>query len=436
VSIMLSNLKHCALVYVLLTTSVYAQEPSQLGKLKQLVSDKQYQAAYQLSNQMMDEYAGEANFDYLAGVSAFHAQHYQQAVFAFERVSMFVPANEQTRTFLAFSYFKVKNYPAAKSELNKLLSLNINEQQKQQARLYLQRIEEVEQQASGSQSFSITASYGHDTNVNSGTDLDNIIIPIIGEIEVFANSKETSDNFAGYEINYNGSHKFSQKDSVNYGAGIRGIMHNDIDRLDRIVPSLYAGYSHEAGARIYSVSGYVQAMTLDDHYYRLAQGITGNVSFKYDSWYWITGLGFANVDNRQSDRLDMSQYSITNRLVNTGTNRHSLALNLGLDDAKNDDGEHNGKKHLTLTYNYSYKLSDLHYLTFDLLYQKANYEAIHPTFLVEREDKSYSAGASYTYLLADNWQLGARLAYTDKDSNIDLYSYDKSEAVINLTYTY
>lgn len=435
-SIMFSNIKYCVLVYTLIIASVQAQSPSELDNLKQLIADKQYSQAHQLSNQMMEEHAGEANFDYLAGVAAFQTQHYQEAVFAFERVSMFAPANEQTRTYLAFSYFKVKNYPAAKAELNKLLSLNIPEQQKQQARTYLQRIEEVEQQASGSQSVSLGVSYGYDSNVNSGTNLDNITIPIIGEIEVFANSRETSDNFAGYDVNYSGIHKLSQKQSINYGASLRGITNNDVDRLDRIIPSLYAGYSRDTGEKIYSISGYVQAMTLDDHYYRLAQGVTGSISFKFDGWFWITGLGLANVDNRQSDRLDMYQYNISNRFITSGLNRHSLAINLGLDDAKNSNGEHNGKKYLSLNYSYLYQLADAHQLSFDLLYQTANYEAIHPTFLVEREDDTYSVGTRYTYTLTDNWQFGARFAYTDKDSNIDLYSYDKSEAVLNLTYIY
>jgi hypothetical protein len=54
--------------------------------LNELVAQNRYEEAYVMSRGMLDQYEGDAEFDFLYGLAALESNRISEAVFAFERI--------------------------------------------------------------------------------------------------------------------------------------------------------------------------------------------------------------------------------------------------------------------------------------------------------------------------------------------------------------
>lgn len=418
-----------------LSVSAFAND---LPSLSQLVQQKDYADAYALSQQLIEENIGDAPFDYLLGLSAYHTEHYQEAVFAFERVVMTAPDNLSAKTYLAFSYFQVNNFDAAMIELNKLLTLPIAAQERQQIDNYIKQIEQIKaaSQSKTNHSYRLEARYAHDSNVNSGSSLDKVFIPVLGEIELFEGSKEISDNYQFVRANYNYLHKLNQNDSLSLALDVSHQQHDEASFLDRTIPSVSAGYTSVKGDTNYQLSSYVQPMQLDGDFYRLAYGLIGAVSFPFnDSWLWQGSVARSEVDNKQSDTLDLRQLNISYKIIHAAKHPHIFELNYGEDTATLDEAKHLSKDNTTARYQYLYNIDDKHQVNFALSYIDSQYKAINPTTGIQRHDKLWSSELGYTYQFSPTWAVNVLARHSDKKSNTALYRYDRTEAILTLSYT-
>ena len=60
----------------------------------------------------------------------------------------------------------------------------------------------------------------------------------------------------------------------------------------------------------------------------------------------------------------------------------------------------------------------------------------HNVFLVAREDDGYSVSTSLVYAIQKNLDLQLRYTYTDHESNIFLYEYDRNVVSTGLVYKF
>lgn len=405
--------------------------------LKKQIAEQEYSQAYIQSQSMLDESIGEVDFDYLLGIAAFKTEHFQEAVFSFERVVTLSPTHNSARTYLAFSYFKVHNYDAAQNELTKLLLQPEESINRQQIIEYMDQIKQIKdnQQSKQNNQFLLSASYGYDSNINSGTDFERITLPVVGEIELFASSRKTSDQFRAFHFNYRYQHKLTQKSAIDVSLDLKTQSHNKARYLDRTLPTLNLSYRTELDSTPYHISTYFQPMELDNELYRVAYGVQfGGQWTIWNDWQWQLGGAIAEADNKQSDRLDLKQYQLNTRLIPSGEHLQFLDFSYAIDEANHQDGKHNGKDSLTAGYGYIFSLADKHSLTFNLSYQTSEYDSSHPTFLITRKDEQFKAGLNYRYQLDKSWILNLSSGYTNKHSNIELYKFDKTDAKLTLTY--
>lgn len=418
----------------LFCTSLYVQaitSPSeQLLSLHNLIENKQYSEAYALSKGLLEEYGGEPEFDFYAGRAAYHSNHHQEAVFAFERVMINRPKHLQARLLLAFSYFKVKNYGAAKVELNWFLrrAKQIKDEDLSRIRDYLTQIEEFEQKSIRYSSFEITTGVGYDSNVNSGTDTDQIFFPSLGDFIVITDGVEKEDTILDVSLTYKLREKLSQKSSYTLQANLSQLAHEENSELDRSVMNLTGNYTDSWGSMRYSVTGYIQPMLLDADYYRTAYGLMVDGSWKLsENWMWTLGLNTAIIDNVEQDTQDMHRIGASIRFTYASKHPQIIDIYYTDDDADEIEGEHNGKDYYGLSYSYIFPYSNNLNFSLRLSADNASYDKIHPTFLLVREDETLAAALIANYILDKDWRISSLLRYSNKNSNISIYEFDRAE---------
>ena len=329
---MLAANRLAKLVVLCGTICSYANADEQ-SSLSELIAQKDYSAAYLKAQETIEDDIGDPRFDYQLGLALYHTKRYQEAVFAFERVVLTEQNNLSAKTYLAFSYFQVKNFDAATIELNKLLSLPISTQQQLEIQNYIDQIAQIKsvKQSKNNHSYKLEARYAHDTNVNSGSSLDKVFIPVLGEIELFEDSKKISDNYQFVRANYQYLHRLNQNESFKVELDLSHQKHNEASFLDRTIPSMSLAYSSQVDDINYQLSSYLQPMELDGEFYRFAYGLIGVVSFSLnDNWQWQGTVARSELDNKQSDTLDLQQLSFSYRVIKTDKHPHVFELNYGL----------------------------------------------------------------------------------------------------------
>lgn len=93
-----------------------AQSKTSLTELTQLIEQSKFPLAYQLGLTMHEEWEGDEQFDFNFALAASQTGHYNQAIFAFERLLDAHPNNLRFRLEMARCYYFLNNHEAAKRE--------------------------------------------------------------------------------------------------------------------------------------------------------------------------------------------------------------------------------------------------------------------------------------------------------------------------------
>ena len=424
------------------TSSVSDNLPEDIKKLQSLIRQKQFKDAFVLSNTLLEEWGGEPGFDLLAGQAAYGANYFQEAVFAFERVLLIKPNVLLARLYLAFSYFQVKNLGAAQTELTRLLEEDLKPADAQKVRDYLQQITELKSKAVQSHAVSVKLAHSYDSNANSGTTLDNLtnipvespFYPIIGSLD--ESSLEQSDHSSDVGINYVYSRKLNQKRAVSFNAAYVNTQYNRQSQLDREILSMTGTLTDQYWGAIVNLSGYVQPMLLDSEFYRAAYGVSLDASWPLgESWQWLWGLSYASVNVNANDDQDIYQYSGRTRMTYFGNTIHMFELGYGDDEGKQDNpvSISNGKNFWLLSYTLVRPIGSEWLLIANTSYQDIEHDGINPSIGALRKEESLNLLLSLDYLLNADWKVSGGITFTDKQSSVDIYAYDRTTATLSVT---
>lgn len=137
----------------------WAANPT-ITKLQELIKQQNYAEAYQLASQHIDELEGDAEFDFLYGLSALQSGELQAALFSFERLSASYPQVQRYRLELARSYFYLGNLDEAKQQFNKVLASNPPDAVKNNIEKFLANIENQRQAIQSQWRASVTLAGG------------------------------------------------------------------------------------------------------------------------------------------------------------------------------------------------------------------------------------------------------------------------------------
>ena len=141
----------------------------ELTDARELLRRGQPAQAYGLLEPLERTRAGEVDFDYLLGVAAYDSGRHDRAIVAFERALIASPGFFSARFDLARAYFALGADDLAQQEFNRLLQANPTPEGVKAIRDHLAAIEQRRKGPQRRYKAYVEAGGGHDSNVSSTT---------------------------------------------------------------------------------------------------------------------------------------------------------------------------------------------------------------------------------------------------------------------------
>jgi hypothetical protein len=424
---------------VLLLQSV-AFADAVLDRARQLVQEKNPQAAYNLLAPLESRRAGEVEFDYLLGISALDSGHREHAVFALERVLAVNPNFAQARAEIARAYFEMGEKENAKNEFESVRRTNPPEAVRQTIDRYLSAL-----QAAGAKELTGFAEIGvgHDSNVNSATASSQIAIPALGgaQVDLAAGGVKESDNFLSLAGGVNYVHGFAPQWAVVAGAAASGKFNKQNNDFSTVTIDGNLGLRWSRNAETVSFGYQGQDFRVDNDNFRKSNGAVAQ-------WQHSTGedgqvsvflqeanLSYPTQEVRDARRTIVGvafghAFNSPRKPVLFGT------LYGGQEKQKADDHPELGHKPVGVRLGGQLSLNDRTVLFGLLSYEQRTYGGDDPLFLVTRRDKQADLSVGANYSLRPDWLLVPKLSYTNNESNIDLDKYNRTLVSVALRKTF
>jgi hypothetical protein len=426
---------------VLLFINIAQANTQSIKQLEVLLVAKEYEKAFVLADQLYYDLAGEVEFDFLAGLAAYGAGKYHEAVFAFERVVILQPLSFR-RYYLALSYQKINNLGAALNELDTLL-----DSQKRGAVFTDEQISQISLKHADISNLKrnfyqyITLAIGSDNNINSGSSLDNIELFDGTLIPLFDSSKAISDStlLARYHGDY--VHNINQNQSLKFDFTIQQTRYQSNSDQNRSLIDAKVSYKYRvspdtllnigAGTIPFWLAG-DRYITQNSVFAGWEQKITSNSTFG------VNGL-YADVEHHVYESLDLERYQLNTYYRYAKGVQHSFILNTYQD--KNKFGlKFNNKTSVGLIYVLDYPIHQKYTGNLMLMHEQQQYDGLN-TFN-EYSDSSLNMIASrFSYTGFSEQVLQLQLSYQSKNVESDLasmkiYEYHRFEANVKWKYNF
>lgn len=403
--------------------------PDVVKKLNTLLTDKQYQAAFELSDEYTYEYGGLPEFDLLSGFSAYGAKRYQEAVFAFERVAIEAPDSFLARYYLAQTYVKLNNLQGAESELTRLLTKSLSSKQKQDTHKLLSQINDSILNQQQNFTHNVTSSMAFDDNINSGTAEDQIYINALDiNVPLSDASKQTRDlTYAlGYQGNY--QHKLNQRQSLAFNFGINYVDYLEFNQYQRYALNLDLAFVQETPIGKLSIAGIIRPLWLDGEHYRSETGLRANWQTELSSNSGImSGVSYSTIANEINPSLDLTRSNISLSYLFKSTLVHTFMAHWQQDTNDVASYEFNDKDTLGGMYQLTWPITDAIISNTMLLVEQHQFKGIHPYFLQGRDETMKMLSSQLMFNANEKLHLTLYLNVQNKSSDIKLYSYDRVE---------
>lgn len=448
----MQRINSCLLVGLLASSLTWPAVSAQLSykqvvsQLNEMLTARQFEQAFQFADQYTLDLGGEPQFDLLKGLAAYGSGRFQEAVFAFERVVINEPKSYIGRVYLARSYAQVDNLDAALVELQRLESQPLNEIQREEVTDLRDRLSNRINKRTSNWYHTIAVNLVQDSNVNSGTDVDQIELPgatwILSE-----SSKETSDS--GYQLSYSGGyrHAFNQKQWLRLEFSANQFGFQEFSQYDRQQLSFSADYEQDVLSGKFSIGAYtrpiwlqlqVESNTVEDitvdpetetALYRIDSGLRTSYqrAIGQRSAFRISA-DYGLIVNEENPDLDYSKSKVSLGFNYQSEWFHGITLSWQQDTADNQEFEHISKDVIGLAYQVSIPYTNSFISSHYILFENHEFAQEHPLFQDTRSETLLLLSNQGIYRLTEHQQIKATLNYQYKDSNIDLFKYDRLEA--------
>lgn len=435
-----------------------AEYRQSLSAINKLLKEKDFIAAFEMADQLTYEFGGEPEFDLLTGFAAYGSENYQEAVFAFERVLISKPGSFSARFYLALSYQKVDNLHAAIIELEKLLDRPITQSQRDKTSALLKRVNRTLTDRKISWYQMVAGSIAFDDNVNTGTSAESITLPSGDEFLLSDDSRAAKDisyglnYYAGYQHAINQSQWFKFDFSANHHG------YADRSQYNRQQLGLTFSYEQELLRGQISVAGYTRPLWLEQEIDVVAEGDSDSPTVTSASEVGLyrtengaslyfqkntsrktsyrLGGSYSMILNELNPELDFSRIKASGAFQYKTKLLHTILGHYTQDDADNSDFDHNSKITYGATYQLTWPISNTLVSNSHIMVEQHQYDSLHPFFGVKRDETFTMLSSQLLFNSSDKLQLKLQVNYQKKDSNIDLFGYDRLEVVGSWQYRF
>ena len=433
-----------ALVLILLvfSTGVIGAD-ADMQKAQELMNQGKPREAFALLDPLEDARAGDAEFDYLLGISALDSGKPDRATLAFERVLAVNPNFAGARLDMARALFQLGDLPRAKTEFEAVLGQNPPDQARSVITQYLDAIEKADKAKNRHIAGYLEFVLGKDDNVNNSTSIGTINVPALGNLPFTLNPTniKTGDNFKTIAGGIDFAYQLRPNLGFFAGGDVRERWNFTQDRFNSGSRDLRAGVAIGEAANQLRLRVDTGWADLDNSLSRTVNGIGGDWRYMINPANQLNAFS-AYSRNRFVDQA-VQVNSFNSALSGVGLT-HIVADGKGalfgsyfFGDERDTDRRADGAKAL-----YGFRLGGQAALreNLDLFAtvstQKGHYGRDNATFLTLRSDEQTDFVVGMNWRFAKDWTLRPQVLQSKNKSNISIYEYKRTELSAAVRYDF
>ncbi|MGR6872614.1 hypothetical protein ACU6U9_09980 [Pseudomonas sp. HK3] len=417
-------------------------EAARMEALTVLIKRQQYPQAYELASRMLEAKEGLPKFDFQYGMAAVESGHYDQALFAFERLVLGFPNQSRYRLELARTHFYLRNLVRAEVEFNNVLKQNPPEPVKKNVMIFIDRIADLKRSVESKFMFVVDLGGGYDSNINSATSekelpKEELIFPV--DISLDDASRETGSAYwsALAHMAYISPLTKTSAFDVRFVASNRSNSETPI--YDLTTAMAEAGYSFFTGPVKWRGAGRYQYVQLDGDELLNSQSLIGQANWiltKGSNIGFGINYGMSNYPEDDDGDITQQQFNLSYASAPKKDN-WKLTLIFGSDSADENSNEHNGKTYQGFTYQSTSLTSQRasRYWMFSVLSNE--YDAINSALYSKlRKDQNATLGIGWRYSFSSHLSFRNDYSFTYNDSTLEANTYQRGKAEIGLSYSF
>lgn len=415
---------------------------ARMDALKVLIKRQQYTQAYALASRMLDDNEGLPQFDFLYAMAAVESAHYDDALFAFERLVLSYPNQPRYRLELARTHFYLRNLVRAEVEFNNVLKQNPPDPVQKNVRKFLDRITELKRSVESKFMLAIDVGGGYDSNINSATSEDELpkeelIFPV--DITLDDSAKATGSAYWSALAHMMYVRPLTKTSAFDTRLVATTKSHSETPIYDLTTAMAELGYSFYTGPVKWRGAGRYQFVQLDGEELLNTLSLLGQTN-------WIlnkgANIGFG-INYGMSSYPENSEGDITQQQFNLSyasapkKNNWKLTLIFGTDSADSSSNEHNAKSYQGFTYNSTTFTSQTASRYWMLNILSSEYDAINSALYSKlRKDQNATFGIGWRYQFSNGFSIRHDYSLGYNDSTLQANTFTKAKAEFGLGYVF
>lgn len=432
------NFRRSACAALALCAAALIPAPA-LAQVVPAASQPDAEARYQALSGDELRRAGDPAFDYELGLAASDAGRFGAAIIAFQRVLAVQPTHAQARAELARAYGMAGDIDTARAQFATVVDdPGLPDPVRQRFTGFVRQLDRQIQGGGSSVSGFAEAGGGHDSNINSATELTSITIPLfagLGPGTLGAGARAQRAEFYELSAGVSGVTAVGRQNRLfgsvlgswrdNFGGGA----------FDQASLTGTAGIAHSlANQDVLSLSAQVQGFWLGHDPYRTAIGMIGQYTHRLNG-------GRALSVSVQYNRFDYAGDPLrdANRVaLGVGFVTRNLSANLiaGHEETRRQAGDANSNSFAGGSLGAEVPLGPRVALVAGAGFDLRRYDAADPLFLTRRRDQRLDLSAGVKLALLPRLYLQPRVTYARNWSNIALYDHDRWTASAALRFEF
>jgi hypothetical protein len=409
------------------------------------------ESVYAMAQKHMFDGEGDPRFDLYYGLAAIESGSASEGIFALERVLAVQPDNHQARLGLVRGYYDLEQYGRSRQESQTLLDSTPPEEIRQQAQRYNDLTSRRASGSLASGGFYAEFGIGYDDNVNGGATGRSVVVPLNGMTTTLRDSAMAEDSaYMNAAAGVYGTVPLNSRVALFGSADVSKRDNTENSRHDLTEVDIEGGAAFMFGMHELRLTALWQNDRWGNDPYRKVLG--GRVE-----WHHRLDDGGQLTLSLERDRLDYDSD------VRTALDSKLTVMGLDWQQPIFDDGRsifystiYGGRERESESPPvkpvfgqtvpdrnlYGLRLGTVMAAGADcsmdvtLRAERSSYRERDPIFLRKREDDFYSLAVGANWDFRPQWSLRGVISHSDNDSNIDIFSYDRTTVGVTLRFDY
>jgi tetratricopeptide (TPR) repeat protein len=428
-----------------LFASIAIAQTGELRRADALIKEGKPKEALAFLQSIESQNSASAEYHYLVGIAAIDSGDLDLAVKSLKEALRIKPDLLQARAELGRAWLLMGDYLAAYFEFEKVKHASPPPEVVAGMTRYVDQLHDYVLAQRKRYSGSVAIGFGYDSNVNAATAASQITLPLFGGIEATLDpaGREQHDTFYALNAEIGGYYPLSGNLELIGGAAARAKINSDVKNFN------YKSFDVSGGARL-DLGGnrFGLIANFEEYYYdyNRARETAGLIA----DWRRVVHplaeltvfVQAAELTYPQDRTRDADRYVAGVGVIPAAFGKRLLYMPPLAVAYFGEERETNpGVPHLGHEF-WGARLGDVHFFSsrlqsfVGLSYEDRQYGGPDPLFLVERHDRQWDLSVGAYYRLDGSWSLLPALAYSDTKSNIEVFKYRRTAAMLSARYLF